>query len=142
MSLHYLAEMYYMLKKIDSYKIIILYLFLTYLNSNAILNQKQWCSGQSCWILFHSLTDLGQIQRMVLPYKPMTPGQYIMYVYGTALPETLKAPPEQETFLHNLIRIDLKVLTNRVCVCADDEFWRGSKGGESRRKLQAERGFR
>ena len=91
---------------------------------------------------FHSLTDLGQIQRMVLPYKPMTPGQYIMYVYGTALPETLKAPPEQETSLHNLIRIDLKVLTNRVCVCADDEFWRGSKGGESRRKLQAERGFR
>ena len=73
MLLHYLSEMYYMLKKIDSYKIIILYLFLTYLNSNAILNQKQWCSGQSCWILFHSLTDLRSRDR-VSPTNHIIPG--------------------------------------------------------------------
>ena len=61
--------------------------------------------------------------------------KYVKYGYSAALPEALKAPPEQGTLLHNLIRIGLKVLTNRVCVCADDEFWRGSKGGKSRRKL-------
>ena len=57
--------------------------------------------------------------------------KYVKYGYSAASPETLKAPPEQETLLHSLVRIGLKVLTNEVCACADDEIWKGFRRGEN-----------